>query len=264
MILALLLSLSLGQVTLFDEGVQLGPIKRLNCVGAGVVCTLYTTGSTTGIITISGGGGVGSGTVTSVSVTTANGVSGSVATSTTTPAITLTLGAITPSSVAASGTVTGSNLSGTNTGDQTITLTGPVTGAGTGSFATTIAAGVVGVSHLSATGTPSATTYLRGDNTWATPAGGSGNSVEVTVTMPSDGSGWAQAVVTGQTWVTGTSKIVCQPFNDGGDSNNTDEVYSLAEFSATTSTRVVSTGFTLTAASPNGVTGTFKFHCLGV
>ena len=57
------------------------------------------------------------GTVTSVSVTTANGVSGSVATATTTPAITLTLGAITPTSVAASGTVTGSNLSGTNTGN---------------------------------------------------------------------------------------------------------------------------------------------------
>ncbi len=61
----------------------------------------------------------GSGTVTSVSVTTANGVSGTVATDTTTPAISLTLGAITPSSVAAVGTVTGSNLSGTNTGDQT-------------------------------------------------------------------------------------------------------------------------------------------------
>lgn len=65
------------------------------------------------------GGGGGSGTVTSVSVVTANGVSGSVATATTTPAITLTLGAITPTSVAASGTITGSNLSGTNTGDQT-------------------------------------------------------------------------------------------------------------------------------------------------
>jgi hypothetical protein len=34
-------------------------------------------------------------------------------------------------------------LSGTNTGDQTITLTGDVTGTGTGSFAATIAAGVV-------------------------------------------------------------------------------------------------------------------------
>lgn len=63
--------------------------------------------------------GTGSGTVTSVSVTTANGVSGSVATATSTPAITLALGSITPTSVAASGLVTGSNLSGTNTGDQT-------------------------------------------------------------------------------------------------------------------------------------------------
>jgi len=69
------------------------------------------------------GTGSGSGTVTSVSVTTANGVSGSAANATTTPAITLTLGAITPTSVAASGNVTGSNLSGTNTGDQT-TITG--------------------------------------------------------------------------------------------------------------------------------------------
>ena len=59
------------------------------------------------------------GTVTTVSVISANGVSGSVATATTTPAITLTLGAITPTSVVATGTVTGSNLSGTNTGDQT-------------------------------------------------------------------------------------------------------------------------------------------------
>ena len=41
----------------------------------------------------------GTGTVTSVSVTTAAGVSGSVANSTTTPAITITLGVITPTSV---------------------------------------------------------------------------------------------------------------------------------------------------------------------
>ena len=43
----------------------------------------------------------GLGTVTSVSVTTANGVSGTVATATTTPAISLTLGAIAPTSVVA-------------------------------------------------------------------------------------------------------------------------------------------------------------------
>jgi len=63
---------------------------------------------------ISGGGGGGAGTVTSVSVVTANGVSGSVATATTTPAITLTLGAITPTSV------NGITLSGT--GGTTMTF----------------------------------------------------------------------------------------------------------------------------------------------
>jgi hypothetical protein len=90
----------------------------------------------------------GSGTVTLVSVATANGVSGTVANDTSTPSITLTLSAITPTSVAASGTVTGSNLSGTNTGDATISLTGDVTGSGTSTFATAIGAGKVTNSML--------------------------------------------------------------------------------------------------------------------
>lgn len=94
----------------------------------------------TGLEFTTGWGGGGSGTVTSVSVTTANWVSGSVATPTTTPAISLTLWAITPTSVAASGTVTGSNLSNTNTWDNAVnslysglvsnaTHTGDATGA---------------------------------------------------------------------------------------------------------------------------------------
>lgn len=105
--------------------------------------------------------------------------------------------------------------------------------------------------------------FTPGISTSSSPPGSS-NAVEVSVTMPSDMSGWAQTVVTGQAWVTATSKIACQPFNDNGDTNNTDEVYTLAEFATTTSTRVASTGFTLTARSSRGVTGVFKFHCLGV
>jgi len=46
-----------------------------------------------------------------------------------------------------SGTHSGTS-SGTNTGDQTITLTSDVTGTGTGSFATTIAAGAVSLSKM--------------------------------------------------------------------------------------------------------------------
>jgi len=52
---------------------------------------------------------IGGGTVTTVSLVTANGVSGSVANPTTTPAITLTLGAITPTSVS-TGALTSSAL----------------------------------------------------------------------------------------------------------------------------------------------------------
>jgi hypothetical protein len=108
------------------------------------------------------------GTVTSVSVTTANGVSGTVTNPTTTPAISLALGAITPTSVAASGAVTGSNLSGNNSGDQTITLTGDVTGSGTGSFAATIANNAVTYAKMQAA---SAVAKLIGSNASGTALG---------------------------------------------------------------------------------------------
>ncbi|MBU3969108.1 hypothetical protein KJ991_02780 [Patescibacteria group bacterium] len=95
----------------------------------------------------------GAGTVTSVSVVTANGVSGSVATETSTPAITLTLGAITPTSVngltltaAATGfTIAGGTTSKTLTVSNTLTLAGTDSSTlnigtggtlGTGAFAT--------------------------------------------------------------------------------------------------------------------------------
>lgn len=98
---------------------------------------------------IKDGGAAGTGTVTSASVVTANGVSGTVGTATTTPAITLTLGAITPSSVAAVGAVTGSNLSGTNTGNQNISLTGDVSGGpSAGTITATIQATAVTLAKM--------------------------------------------------------------------------------------------------------------------
>ena len=91
--------------------------------------------------------GGATGTVTSVAVATVAGVGGSVLNDTTTPSITITLGAITPTSVAAVGTVTGSNLSGTNTGDNAantlysgLVTNATHTGDATGSGALTVVA----------------------------------------------------------------------------------------------------------------------------
>lgn len=92
--------------------------------------------------------GGGSGTVTSVSVVTANGISGSVANPTTTPAITLTLGAITPSTVnglTLTAQATGFTIAGGTTSKTlTVPLDASVSGTNTGDNAYwTIAATVM-------------------------------------------------------------------------------------------------------------------------
>ena len=149
------LSLANGQVLTYNSTTNLWENKLIDINdllpdqtgNAGKV--LSTNGSTLEWVTPT----TGSGTVTSVSATGNQGVTALVINSSTTPEIEIGLGNITPTSVAATGTVTGSNLSGTNTGDQTITLTGDVTGSGTGTFATTLATvnltpGVYGDAHF--------------------------------------------------------------------------------------------------------------------
>jgi len=112
-----------------------------------------------------GGGGGGGGTVTSVSVTTANGVSGSVADATTTPALTLTLGAITPSSVVATGSIRSNTsviLEETGAGTDTITIQAPASIASSFSLTLPDTDG-------------DADQFLKTDGTgvlsWSTPAG---------------------------------------------------------------------------------------------
>lgn len=104
-----------------------------------------------------------------------------------------------------------------------------------------------------------------GARTDCTINSGGGNVVSTSVTFAADGSGAPDTVVTGQTWVTSTSTIVCNWFNPGTVSNITDEVYKAAGLSpAVASTRVVGTGFTVAASSTNGATGQFFIHCTGV
>ncbi len=203
---------------------------------------------TANVLTINSVAG-GSGTVTNVSVASANGVSGTVTNPTTTPAITVSLGAITPTSVAATGTVTGSNLSGTNTGDNAVntlysglvsnaTHTGDATGStallvrgingvlvsglGTGILKNTTGTGVPSIATgadlpvmtatvSGAVPTPpnNTTTFLRGDGTFATPAGG-GTLTAVSVTTANGfsgtSSGGSTPAITLTTPVTGILK----------------------------------------------------------
>lgn len=134
----------------------------------------------------------GSGTVTSVSVATANGVSGTVANPTTTPAITLTLGAITPSSVAigAGSAITSSGAGGAlGTNAFTSTAYAPLaspTFTGTVTMAALSATGAVTLSGLSA-GTQVSCLGLSSGNAVVTASCGAGSSTITAGTTATSG-----------------------------------------------------------------------------
>lgn len=68
--------------------------------------------------------------------------------------------------------------------------------------------------------------------------------------------------VTGQSWVTASSRILCSPFGSTTDSL-TPETIAASGVQAIASNRVVGTGFDLSVYSPHGATGTYRFHCTG-
>ncbi len=83
-----------------------GGVDSAATLTTGSSISYWAAGPLTWYPVVSAGAGTGSGTVTTISVVTAHGVSGSVANATTTPAVTLTLAAITPTTVVASGNIT--------------------------------------------------------------------------------------------------------------------------------------------------------------
>lgn len=158
----------------------------------------------------------GAGTVTSVSVTTANGVSGTVATATTTPAITLTLGAITPTTVNGNTFTTGTGTLTLGAG-KTATISNTLTFTGTdGSSVAFGAGGTVlysgSVVNQSTTG-PTTQNFTSGTAaTYTTPAG----VKWIKVRMVGGGGGGGAAGTTSATGGTGGASSFNSVTANGG------------------------------------------------
>lgn len=121
-------SLSSGSYTIATPDLitlSTGTLLKANIVSPGVGASTISV-NLLGTVTSASGGG----TVTSVSASGLNGVITNVTNPTSTPAITVDLGDITPLSVTSTGSLNGSNVSGFNTGDQYVVLTGDIVGSG--------------------------------------------------------------------------------------------------------------------------------------
>jgi hypothetical protein len=163
--------------------------------------TLYSCQSGTWA-TISGGGG--SGTVTTVSVVTANGVSGSVANPTTTPAITLTLGAITPTSTNGVSAATMAFV------DATSSIQTQLNAKGTGSVTSIATTGPLGGGTITTSGTLTCTTCVVASSPGVGIAHFAGSTQTVTssaVSLSADVTGQLPIGAVGSAGLSGTTPI---------------------------------------------------------
>jgi hypothetical protein len=120
-----------------------------------------------------------------------------------------------------------------------------------------------------AAGTCSASQQIRRNGTDTgfecfTPGASSVNVVEAEVNFGATGAYDATTTITGQAWVSGTSKIICSPtmFSTADRPDGSDDAL-LDELDVSAYARVAATGFTVKAHAPQRAFGRFIVHCTG-
>jgi len=186
-----------GLITAASQTTCTPAIASVTGLGTGVATALAINVGSAGSFITNGGA---AGTPSSITLTSGTGLPISTGLTGAGTGVITALGVNvgTAGSVLVNGGALGTPSSGTLTNATGLPLSTGVTGAGTGvltalgvnvgtagsfvvnggaggtpsSLTLTNATGLVPSTGLSATGTPSSSTFLRGDNTWATPAGG--------------------------------------------------------------------------------------------
>ncbi len=205
-----------GRLTAASSGASPGTMSSFTLAGDSGSSQTITNGNT---MDIAGGTGISTAagatdtvTITNTGVTSAvagTGISVSGATGA------VTFGNTGVTSIVAGTNVTISGATGAVTINSSDQFTGTVTSVATssGTFVNvtggTITTSGTVTADLSASGTPSASTFLRGDNTWAAPAGGG------TVTSVASGTGLTGGPITGS----GTLSVNVSDFMTNGANN---------------------------------------------